>query len=58
MKTELIKIDRENMDLAEMKRAGEILKEGGLVGFPEFATCSKTKLPENMISIILPEVLP
>lgn len=22
------------MDLAEMKRAGEILKEGGLVGFP------------------------
>lgn len=25
---------------------------------PEFATCSKTKLPENMIDIILLEVLP
>ena len=34
MKTEMIKIDRDDMDLREMKRAGEILKEGGLVSFP------------------------
>ena len=34
MKTEMIKIDREDMDLREMKRAGEILKKGGLVAFP------------------------
>ena len=25
---------------------------------PEFATCFKTKLPENMIYIIFPEALP
>ena len=31
MKTEMIKIDRDDMDLREMKRAGEILKKGGLV---------------------------
>ena len=34
MKTEMIKIDRDDMDLREMKRAGEILKKGGLVAFP------------------------
>ena len=34
MKTEMIKIDRDDMDLMEMKRAGEILKKGGLVAFP------------------------
>ena len=28
MKTEMIKIDRDDMDLREMKRAGEILKKG------------------------------
>lgn len=34
MQTEVIKIDRENMDLDALKRAGEILKSGGLVAFP------------------------
>ena len=34
MQTEVIKIDRENMDLDALKRAGEILKRGGLVAFP------------------------
>ena len=34
MKTEMIKIDRDDMDLRGMKRAGEILKKGGLVAFP------------------------
>ena len=34
MQTEVIKIDRENMDLDALKRAGEILKNGGLVAFP------------------------
>ena len=34
MKTEMIKIDRDDIDLMEMKRAGEILKKGGLVAFP------------------------
>lgn len=34
MQTEVIEIDREQMDLREMKRAGEILRAGGLVAFP------------------------
>ena len=34
LQTEVIKIDRENMDLDALKRAGEILKSGGLVAFP------------------------
>lgn len=34
LQTEVIKIDRENMDLDVLKRAGEILKSGGLVAFP------------------------
>ena len=34
METELIKIDRDSMDRKELERAGEILKEGGLVAFP------------------------
>ena len=34
MQTEVIKLDRENMDLDALKRAGEIIKSGGLVAFP------------------------
>ena len=34
LQTEVSKIDRENMDLDALKRAGEILKSGGLVAFP------------------------
>lgn len=34
LQTELIRIDRENMDLCMMARAGEMLRLGGLVAFP------------------------
>ena len=34
LQTEVIKLDRENMDLDALKRAGEIIKSGGLVAFP------------------------
>ena len=34
LQTDVIKIDRENMDLDALKRAGEIIKSGGLVAFP------------------------
>ncbi len=34
MKTEVIKTDRENIDIAVIKRASEIIKNGGLVAFP------------------------
>ena len=34
MQTELVKIDREQMSHHIMKRAGEILQNGGLVAFP------------------------
>ena len=34
LQTEVIKLDRENMDLDDLKRAGEIIKSGGLVAFP------------------------
>lgn len=34
MQTEVIEIDREHMDMEAMKRAGEILRAGGLVAFP------------------------
>lgn len=34
MQTELIKIEREHMSLSAMKRAGKILRAGGLVAFP------------------------
>lgn len=34
MKTEVVKIDRAHMDVGALQRAGQILKEGGLVAFP------------------------
>ena len=34
MQTELVKIDRANMSLDIIKKAGEILRAGGLVAFP------------------------
>lgn len=34
MQTEVIKIDRTQMDMDAMKKAGEILRAGGLVAFP------------------------
>lgn len=34
MKTEIIKIQEDKVDEAALKRAGEILKQGGLVAFP------------------------
>lgn len=34
MKTEVIRLDEENPDMEALKRAGEIIKEGGLVAFP------------------------
>ncbi|MBS6397954.1 MAG: threonylcarbamoyl-AMP synthase [Clostridiales bacterium] len=34
MQTELIQIDRENIDERAMERAGRILRDGGLVAFP------------------------
>ncbi len=34
MKTEIIRIQEDNVDEAALKRAGEILKQGGLVAFP------------------------
>ena len=34
MKTEMIKIDPQAIDLEAVTRAGEILKKGGLVAFP------------------------
>ena len=34
MKTEIVKIDEEQIDQEAIARAGEILKRGGLVAFP------------------------
>ena len=34
MKTEIVKIDSEQIDETEIKKAGEIIKKGGLVAFP------------------------
>lgn len=34
MQTEIIEIDREQIDMDAMKKAGEILRSGGLVAFP------------------------
>ena len=34
MQTELLKIDRENFTDADLARAGEIIRNGGLVAFP------------------------
>ena len=34
MKAEILKINPDSIDLEEMNRAGEILKQGGLVAFP------------------------
>lgn len=34
MKTEMIWVNREDMDAGVLKRAGEIIREGGLVAFP------------------------
>lgn len=34
MKTEVIKIDPQDIDLEEIKRAAEVIKAGGLVAFP------------------------
>lgn len=34
MKTELVKIDENNIDLRMIQRAGDIIKKGGLVAFP------------------------
>ena len=34
MKTEIVWVDREDMDDGVLRRAGEILREGGLVAFP------------------------
>ncbi|MBP9997265.1 MAG: threonylcarbamoyl-AMP synthase [Lachnospiraceae bacterium] len=34
MRTEVIKIDEENIDIEAIKKAGQIIKEGGLVAFP------------------------
>lgn len=34
MKTEVVKIDRAHMDVEALQKAGQILKEGGLVAFP------------------------
>ena len=34
MKTEVIKIDPEDIDLEKIKRAAEIIKKGGIVAFP------------------------
>lgn len=34
METEVVKIDRDHPDMQTFKKAGQILKEGGLVAFP------------------------
>lgn len=34
MKTEVLKIDAENIDLEKIKRAAEVIKKGGIVAFP------------------------
>ncbi len=34
MKTEIVRIDEENIDIDVIERAGRIIKEGGLVAFP------------------------
>ena len=34
MKTEVIKIDQNNMDTEALERAAEIIRDGGLVAFP------------------------
>ncbi|MCI5620752.1 MAG: threonylcarbamoyl-AMP synthase [Lachnospiraceae bacterium] len=34
MRTDIVKIDRNNIDIKEMRHAGEIIREGGLVAFP------------------------
>ena len=34
MKSKIIRIDREHIDKAAIREAGEILKNGGLVAFP------------------------
>lgn len=34
MNTEIIKIDEENIDRRALRRAGEVIRKGGLVAFP------------------------